>query len=238
MSKLNKILSLTILSYFLFSCTQKDIHGELHDPYENINRQVFYFNQGFDKYILEPAVNTYDKLPKTIKSSVSNHVNWISTPTTMINSGLQFETENFAVSSIKFLLNSLTFGFYDFDKETNFKKLDFGSTLANYEISSGPYVVVPFFGPRSMRHFVGDITDYSLSNNLENYDHDKISTPLNIIDKRNKYSNVINDINNSQDPYIKAKVLYQFNRLNQIATVSEKRKQNEKEQEDFEKLLD
>ena len=111
------------------------------------------------------------------------------------------ETENFAVSSIKFLLNSLTFGLYDFDKEQILKKLDFGSTLANYEISSGPYVVVPFFGPRSMRHFVGDITDYSLSNNLDNYDHDKISTPLNIIDKRNKFSNVINDINNSQDPY-------------------------------------
>ena len=209
-----------------------------HDPYEPINRSVFYFNQGFDYYILEPTANTYDKLPKTVKLGVSNHINWISTPTSILNSGLQAEPENFAVSSIKFLLNSLTFGFYDFDKDNDYKKLDFGSTLAKYEISSGPYIVVPFFGPRSLRHFAGDVTNYSIFNSMDNYNYDKISTSLNVVDKRNLYSNVINDINKAQDPYIKAKVLYQFSRSNQISTMSEKRKQNEKEQEDFEKLLD
>ena len=73
---------------------------------------------------------------------------------------------------------------------------------------------------------------------MVSYDYDMILTPLNIIDTRNRYSNVIKDINESQDPYIKAKVLYQVNRSNQISTLSEKIKRNDKEQEDFEKLLD
>ena len=227
-------------SFLLHSCTQKYIKSELelHDPYEQLNRPVFYFNQGFDEYILEPTVVVYDQLPETLKTGISSHIKWVSTPSTIFNSGLQMDGENFALSSIKFLLNSLTFGLYDLDKETNFKKLDFGSTLANYDVSSGPYIVVPFFGPRSLRHFVGEITDYSLPNNMVSYDYDMILTPLNIIDTRNRYSNVIKDINESQDPYIKAKVLYQVNRSNQITTHSEKIKRNDKEQEDFEKLLD
>lgn len=240
MNKNNKIFFLIFCSLLLYSCSQKYIKSELelHDPYEQINRPIFSFNQGFDEYILEPTASAYDKLPKTVKTGVSNHVKWVSTPSTILNSGLQMKSENFALSTIKFLLNSLTFGLYDLDKETDFKKLDFGSTLANYEVSSGPYIVVPFFGPRSLRHFVGDLTNYSLSDNMVNYDHDTISIPLNIIDSRNNYSNVIRDINESQDPYIKAKVLYQVSRSNQISTLSEKIKRNEKEQENFEKLLD
>ena len=61
---------------------------------------------------------------------------------------------------------------------------------------------------------------------------------MSILSNRNTYSNVIEDIYNSQDPYLKAKILYTENRFNSISSkkIIEKEKQNE--QEEFEKLLD
>ena len=61
---------------------------------------------------------------------------------------------------------------------------------------------------------------------------------MNIVSKRNKYSNVLEDINNSQDPYLKAKILYTENRFKSISSdkMIEQDKQNE--QDEFEKLLD
>ena len=62
----------------------------------------------------------------------------------MVNSAIQLEAENFSNSSIKFLLNSLTLGFYDLDPETKYKNSDFGSSLAKYNVPSGPYLVLSF----------------------------------------------------------------------------------------------
>ena len=139
------------------SCSNKVVENKVHDPFENINRSVFNFNQKFDDYVLKPVSDGYDKLPDNVKKGVSNHVAWASTPSTIVNSAIQLNAENFANASLKFLLNSLTIGFYDLDKATTFKHLDFGSSLAKLNVPSGPYIVVPFFGPRNARHFTGNV---------------------------------------------------------------------------------
>ena len=170
---LNRVLNNKILFKFFFaplmliilsSCAQNIVNKEINDPLEGMNRSVFKFNQGFDKYVLNPINTQYEKLPENVKRGVSNHVAWASTPLTMTNSLIQLELENFSTSSIKFLLNSLTLGFYDLDAETKFKTRDFGSSLAKFNIPSGPYIVLPILGPRSLRHFSGDILDQSISN--------------------------------------------------------------------------
>ena len=61
---------------------------------------------------------------------------------------------------------------------------------------------------------------------------------MNIISNRNKFSNVIEDINNSQDPYLKAKILYTENRFNSISSTKLLEQQKQDEQDEFEKLLD
>ena len=235
---LSKLFLAPLMLIILSSCAQKMVNNEINDPLESVNRSVFKFNQEFDEFVLEPINQQYDKLPENVKSGLSNHVTWASTPLTMINSGIQLEAENFSTSSIKFLLNSLTLGFYDLDPETEYKTLDFGSSFAKYNVPSGPYIVLPILGPRSLRHFAGNIVDQSISNKPKNYSYNSTTLPINIVSNRNKYSNVIEDINNSQDPYLKAKILYTENRFKSISSTQLLEQEKQNEQDEFEKLLD
>ena len=232
-------LFLAQLMLILFSsCAQNSANKEINDPLESMNRSVFKFNQGLDKYVFKPINTEYEKLPENVKKGVSNHVKWASTPVTIVNSAIQLEAENFSTSSIKFLLNSLTLGFYDLDPETKYKTRDFGSSLANYNVSSGPYIVLPILGPRSLRHFSGNIVDQSVSNGPKNHSYNSTTLPMSILSNRNTYSNVIEDIYNAQDPYLKAKILYTENRFNSISSTKLLEQQKQDEQDEFEKLLD
>ena len=127
--------------------------SENRDPFEKINRNVFQFNKYVDQKIISPISKTYvKKVPAKIRSGVSNHLQWMDTPNTIINSALQTDMENTILASAKFLLNGLTLGFYDLDKgETVIKKRDFGSTLARLNVSEGPFLMVPLIGPKTTR---------------------------------------------------------------------------------------
>ncbi len=233
-----KLFLAQLMLISLSSCAQYSANKEINDPLESMNRSVFKFNQGLDKYILKPISTEYEKLPENVKKGVSNHVKWASTPVTIANSVIQLEAENFSTSSIKFLLNSLTLGLYDLDPETKYKTRDFGSSLAKYNVSPGPYIVLPILGPRSLRHFSGNIVDQSVSNGPKNHSYNSTTLPMSILSNRNTYSNVIEDIYNSQDPYLKAKILYTENRLNSISSTKLLEQQKQDEQDEFEKLLD
>ena len=240
----NQILILMIFLIFVNGCSSTDSKfTSTQDPYEKTNREIFKFNQKFDEYILKPTSDGYKKsFPKKVRNGISNHLKWVSTPTTIINSGLQLEAENFSLSTINFLLNSLTFGFYDLDdKETKFHKLDFGSTMASYNFSEGPYLIIPFFGPRTLRHLTGNLMDTSVSNSVEpnNFqDIKKYEIPINAIDTRTSLSNVFEDVNSSADPYFKLRSLYLQNRRNKLLLSKDyENKLIKEEEEEFEKLL-
>ena len=233
-----KLFLAQLMLISLSSCSQNSANIEIHDPLESMNRSVFKFNQELDKYVFNPINTEYEKLPENVKKGVSNHVKWASTPVTIVNSAIQLEAENFSTSSIKFLLNSLTLGFYDLDPETKYKTRDFGSSLANYNVSSGPYIVLPILGPRSLRHFSGNIVDQSVSNGPKNHSYNSTTLPMRILSNRNTYSNVIEDIYNAQDPYLRAKILYNENRFNSISSTKLLEQQKQDEQDEFEKLLD
>ena len=233
-----KLFLAPLIIVLVSSCAQNIANKEINDPLEGMNRSVFKFNQEFDKYVLKPINTGYEKLPNNVKRGISNHVNWASTPVTIVNSAIQLESENFSTSSIKFLLNSLTLGFYDLDSETKYKTIDFGSSLAKYNVPSGPYLVIPILGPRSLRHFSGYIVDQSISNRPKNYSYNSTTLPINIVSNRNKYSNILEDINNSQDPYLKAKIFYTENRFNTISSDKMIEQERQNEQDEFEKLLD
>jgi Surface lipoprotein len=136
MTKKNKYLFVKfIISLFILNgCSNHTKHlSENPDPFEKVNRNVFQFNKYVDQKIISPVSKTYvKKVPAKIRSSVSNHLQWMNTPSTIINSALQADMKNTMLASAKFLLNGLTLGFYDLDKgETLIKNKDFGSTLAN-----------------------------------------------------------------------------------------------------------
>ena len=122
-----------IAAFILNGCSSSTKHvSENIDPLEKMNRNVFQFNKYVDQKLISPIGKTYvKKVPAKIRSGVSNHLQWMDTPKTIINSALQTDMENTILASAKFLLNGLTLGFYDLDiGETDIKKRDFGSTHA------------------------------------------------------------------------------------------------------------
>jgi len=217
--------------------------SEDKDPFEKINRNVFQFNKYVDQKIISPVSKTYvKKVPAQIRSGLSNHLQWMDTPNTIINSALQTDMENTILASAKFLLNSLTLGFYDLDKgETIVKKRDFGSTLARLNVSEGPFLMVPLIGPKTTRDLTGTILDRQNMATLSPNPIDDLSLaeiPINIIDKRGKMSTTIDNIYLSTDPYVKVRSSYLQNRRNEIYSEKYIEDKNNNLDAEFEKFLE
>ena len=232
------------VAFILNGCSSSTKHvSEYKDPFEKMNRNVFQFNKYVDQKILSPISKTYVKqVPAKIRSSVSNHLQWMDTPNTIINSALQTDMENTILASAKFLLNGLTLGFYDLDKgETVIKKRDFGSTLARLNVSEGPFLMVPFIGPKTTRDLTGTILDRQNMANLSSNSIDDLNLaeiPINMIDQRSKMSKQIDNIYLSTDPYIKVRSFYLQNRRNEIYSKKYIENKNNNMDAEFEKLLD
>ncbi len=246
MTKKYKFLFVKLITalFILNGCSNSTkFASENKDPFEKINRNVFQFNKYVDQEIISPVSKTYvKKIPAKIRTGVSNHLQWMDTPSTIINSALQTDMENTMLASAKFLLNGLTLGFYDLDKgETVIKKRDFGSTLAWLNVSEGPFLMVPFIGPKTTRDFTGTIIDKQNMATLSTNSLDDLNLaeiPINIIDKRGKMSKTIDNIYLSADPYIKIRSFYLQNRRNEIYSEKYIENKNNNLDAEFEKFLD
>ncbi len=236
-------LLFVIMSTLLTSCSNKIVYEEKKtDPFERFNRNVFAFNQYLDKNIVKPISTSYaDTVPINARKSIRNHLSWMNLPTTIVNSTLQMELENTILASTKFMLNGLTLGFYDLDEgETKVQQKDFGSTLASINIPEGPFLMVPFFGPKFTRDLTGVLIDRQNVSNASPDIIDEINLveiPINIIDKREKLSKSIDNIYESPDPYIKMKSYYIQNRRNKVYGDKYLNTKNDELDAEFEKLL-
>lgn len=133
-----------------------------YDPFEYVNRKIFIFNNTIDHYLLEPiAIKYKEYVPFLIKKSIKNFFNNISSLESIVNSILQADLNNTAYSTSSFLINSTVgiLGLIDVAKKNNinFNEEDFGQTLAKYGVSSGPYLIIPLFGPLNLRDFSAKI---------------------------------------------------------------------------------
>ena len=134
------------------------------DPYENINRSIYTFNTKLDKYILKPLAKGYEEItPDPVESGISKFFSNLNEPRNAVNSLLQGKFDKAGLASGRFVLNSTVgiLGFFDVAGKLDIPKHneDFGQTLAAWGVPSGPYFVLPFFGPRYLRHSVGMIPD-------------------------------------------------------------------------------
>lgn len=126
------------------------------DPFESYNRAMFSFNDGIDEYVLKPITKGYDAImPSPVKTGISNFFSNIGDVFVILNDLLQFKFKQAIEDTGRFVFNT-TFGVYglaDIATPFGFPKHDedFGQTLATWGIGDGPYFVLPFFGPRTMR---------------------------------------------------------------------------------------
>jgi phospholipid-binding lipoprotein MlaA len=127
-----------------------------------MNRGTFVFNQLFDKYVLSPLAKGYRFVfPGEIRTGVRNFFSNLKEPWTTINSALQGDLKNTGNSLVRFCLNTTVglLGIFDVASSVGFEKQkeDFGQTLAVYGVNTGPYLVLPFLGPSTVRDAVGKV---------------------------------------------------------------------------------
>lgn len=134
------------------------------DPYENWNRKVYRFNEVIDDWFLRPIASTYrNVMPSFASRAVTNFFSNLGEISNLANSILQLKLESAVVATGRFTYNTV-FGLGGLiDVATVFelpeRSEDFGQTLGYWGVGSGPYLMLPFLGPSSPRHFGGMLTD-------------------------------------------------------------------------------
>lgn len=140
--------------------TQPD---SIKDPLQPINRQVFRFNQTMDKYLLLPVAKTYKKVvPQPVRTSVGNFFSNLREPWSAVNHLLQGHPKSSAKSLGRFTVNTLTsLGLADPASKWGIVSTpeDFGQTLGVWGVKSGPFLMLPFLGPSTLRDASSMVVD-------------------------------------------------------------------------------
>lgn len=167
-----KAATFLVLVLFLTGCTSIKTNNQNspHDPLEPMNRAVFNFNEMVYDNVFDPVARGYKKVtPDPIEMMVGNFFSNLNDVVVVTNSVLQLNYESALVSSTRLLINT-TFGIFGLidiasdisaasDINLNKRDEDFGQTMGRYGIASGPYIVLPFLGPSSVRDTFGIAVD-------------------------------------------------------------------------------
>ncbi len=126
------------------------------DPLEPMNRKIATFNDVLDDNVLKPVATGYrDYTPQPIQTGVSNFFRNLSDVWSTANNGLQLKGRDTAESLMRVVVNSTLgiYGIFDVATEIGLQRHpeDFGQTLGYWGVPSGPYVVLPLFGPSTVR---------------------------------------------------------------------------------------
>ena len=129
--------------------------ADINDPFEDINRSIFNFNESVDKNFLKPVAKVYSKTPVPIKKGVTNFFNNLEEVETSINQVLQGKPKRAINDISRFIINSTLGigGLIDVASKLGMPSHDedFAQTLALWGTPSGPYIMLPVLGPSSLR---------------------------------------------------------------------------------------
>jgi phospholipid-binding lipoprotein MlaA len=134
------------------------------DPFEGANRKVFAFNEGINDFIFEPVTRGYRFLvPEVARKGIRRAYLNLNSPRILVNDLLQLRFKDAGVTLGRFVLNSTLGlgGLFDAGKAAGWERHDndFGRSLAKMGVPSGPYIMVPVFGPSTVRDGLGSIVD-------------------------------------------------------------------------------
>ena len=126
------------------------------DPWVGVNRPVFGFNEGVDRFVLEPVATGWDwALPQFAQDGVANFFDNLSMPVVFLNDLLQAKPVAAGEDLARFLVNSTAgvVGLVDVASRLGLPENDedFGQTLGRWGVPAGAYVVLPLLGPSTLR---------------------------------------------------------------------------------------
>jgi phospholipid-binding lipoprotein MlaA len=202
-----KQLLLSFLLFFMantLAFSEEDV-----DPFEDINRTVYGFNEAVDDNLLEPVSIAYkNHMPVVAQDRVSDFFGNLRDIPTLANQILQFKPIESATTLGRILVNS-TLGLGGlFDVASGMGLTtddeDFGQTMGVWGVEEGPYVVLPLLGPSTVRDsaglFVDTTSDTNMISKTEGISFIS-SSAINIIDKRVELLPVTDMLDLSDDPY-------------------------------------
>ncbi len=133
---------------------------EDYDPWEKFNEKVFEFNRQADRFVLKPVAKVYSViLPEPFEVMIGNGFDNMAFVPRMVNSLLQGKFGGAGREVSRFLINSTLGigGLFDAAKYYGIEKSreDFGQTLGFWGVTPGPYLIVPFLEPMTVRDGVG-----------------------------------------------------------------------------------
>lgn len=150
----SRFLGLALLAVVLGGCAAKG--NNPRDPYESVNRAIFEVNERIDETVLQPTAQVYRRfVPVFVRRSVGNVFANVGDVRTGLNNALQGK---FTVAYADFgrvMMNSTLglFGLFDIASAAGVERHqeDFGQTLGWWGVGDGPYIMLPLFGPSTLR---------------------------------------------------------------------------------------
>ena len=138
------------------------------DPWEPFNEKTFWFNRQADRFVLKPVAKGYNAaLPDLIRGGIANMFDNLDVTRRLVNNILQLRFDGAGRELARFAINSTVgiAGFFDVARtalDIAQSDRDTGQTLGIYGIGNGPYLVVPFLHPFTVRDFVGFLFDEAM----------------------------------------------------------------------------
>jgi len=152
-----KIVFILFITLLFTGCASTP-NSNPKDPFEPLNRSIYKFNDAVDKAVIKPVAQGYKAvLPKVVRIALNNFFSNLDDVGVTVNDILQLKLRQAASDGIRVLFNT-TFGIGGLINVTDRLEKhneDFGQTLGYWGIGSGPYIMLPFFGPSSVRDSVG-----------------------------------------------------------------------------------
>ena len=197
---------------------------EANDPYEPFNRAMLGFNLALDKVVLRPVTSVYrEAVPDLIQTNIHNFLQNLRGPVIFANDLMQGEIDRAGTTLLRFTVNSPIgiLGINDFATQVGIEKHDedFGQTLATWDVESGPYLVLPIFGPSNPRDGIGLIGDRLLDpfTWFAPFEFTVGRAIGTAVDKRSQTFDQFNDLEkNSLDFYSAVRSLYRQKRRDEI----------------------
>jgi phospholipid-binding lipoprotein MlaA len=143
--------------------------SEDYDPWQPFNERMFSFNHDvLDRFVLKPAATGWDMvLPDPAQRCLSRAFDNLATPRRFVNNLLQLRPRAAGCEAVRFVMNTTVgvVGLFDVAKLTlHLEKsdADMGQTLGVYGVGAGPYLVLPFLPPLTVRDGIGRGIDGAL----------------------------------------------------------------------------
>lgn len=142
--------------------------GEDDDPWEWMNTKTFEFNRQVDRFVLKPVAKGYNFImPDLVQVGISNIFYNLRFAPRFFNNVFQGKVKGAGIEVGRFVINSTVgvAGFFDIAKQVDLvtPEEDLGQTLGFYGVKPGPYLILPFLQPFTVRDFIGYVGDIFLN---------------------------------------------------------------------------